>query len=198
MKTNNDVKTLRWQIHWILLALIALSLTQCKQEKLQQEDGYDPSKEVMITDFYPRQGGVGNNLIIYGDNFGNDISKIKVTIGGKPAKIIGVKNNSLYCIIPEEAYDGNIKITIVDGNNQQLAKAISKEAFSYTRKLLVSTFLGKYYQVASNFEEKEGPFNDCGAFKGVTWLTLDPKNPNHLYFSADINSCRLIDFEKNM
>ncbi len=196
MKTKNNVKTKRWQIHWMLLSFIVLSLTQCKHDELAEEVGYDPGKEVVITDFYPKQGAVGNNLVIYGDNFGNDLSKIKVTIGGKPAKVIGVKNNSLYCIIPEAAYAGDIKITILGGDNQQLAQAISKEVFSYTRKLLVSTFLGKYYEVASNFEEKEGPFNDCGAFKGITWLTIDPKNPDHMYFTGDVNSCRFIDFEK--
>ena len=196
MKTKNNLKIRRRQIYRMLLGLIALSLTQCKQENIRQEAGFDPSKAVVITDFYPKEGSVGNNLVIYGENFGNDLSKIQVAIGGKIAKVIGVKNNSLYCIIPEKAYDGDIKITILDSNNQQLAQAASKEAFSYTRKLLVSTFLGKYYQVASDFQEKEGPFNDCGAFKGITWLTLDPKNPNHMYFTADVNSCRLIDFEK--
>lgn len=186
---------MRWRIRWMLFALIALSLSQCKQEELLLDEGYDPSMPTVITDFYPKQGSVGNNLVIYGENFGNDVAKIKLTIGGKPAKIIGVKNNSLYCIIPEGAYNGDIKISILDGN-QQIAQAISKENLSYTRKLLVSTFLGKYYQVATDFQEKEGPFNDCGAFKGITWLTMDPKNPNQLYFTADVNSCRLIDFEK--
>jgi len=196
MKIKNNVKTKRWQIHWMLLGLLALSLTNCKQDELKAEPGYDPNREVVITDFYPKEGSVGNNLVIYGDNFGNDISKIKVMIGGKEAKVISVKNNALYCIIPEKAYAGDIKITIIGDNSQELANAISKEAFSYNRKLLVSTFLGKYYEVASNFEEKEGPFNDCGAFKGVLWLTFDPRNHNRLYFTADANSCRLIDFEK--
>jgi hypothetical protein len=196
MKIKNKVKTRRWQIHWMLFGLIALSLTHCKQDELPQEVGYDPSKPVMVTDFYPKEGSVGNNLVIYGENFGNDLSKIKVMIGGKPAKVVGVKNNAIYCIIPEKAYAGDIQVIILGGNNEELAHGASKEPLSYTRKLLVSTFLGKYYQVPSNFEEKEGPFNDCGGFKGILWLTFDPKNYNHLYFSADVNSCRLIDFEK--
>jgi hypothetical protein len=196
MKIKNKVKTWRWQIRWMLLGLIALSLTHCKHDELPQEVGYDPSKPVTVSDFYPKAGSVGNNLVIYGENFGNDLSKIKVMIGGKPAKVVGVKNNAIYCIIPEKAYAGDIKVSVLGGNNEELAHGASKEPLSYTRKLLVSTFLGKYYQVPSNFEEKEGPFNDCGGFKGILWLTFDPKNYNHLYFSADVNSCRLIDFEK--
>ena len=186
----------RRQIHWVLLGLIVLCLTQCKRSEVKTEVEYDPSKPVVVTDFYPKEGGVGNNLVLYGENFGNDPSKIKVTIGGKTAKVVGVKNNSVYCVVPEKAYAGDIQVTILNDNKEELAKVEAKELFSYNRKLLVSTFLGKYYQVASDFQEKEGPFNDCGAFKGITWLTFDPKNHNHLYFTGDVNSCRLIDFEK--
>jgi len=194
MKNNNNMK--RWQIHWILLGLIVLCLTQCKQDDVKHEGIYDPAKPVSITDFYPKQGGVGNNIVLYGDNFGNEISKIKVVIGGKIARVIGLKNNSIYCVIPEEAFGEEIQVSILDASKNELARASAKEPFSYTRKWLVSTFLGKYYQVATDFQEKEGPFNDCGAFKGVLWLSFDPKNHNHLYFSAAGNSCRLIDFEK--
>lgn len=193
MKIKNNVR--RWQIHWMLLGLMVLCLTHCKEDDVKQEAAFDPSKPVVITDFYPKEGGVGSNLVLYGENFGNDLSKVKITIGGKTAKVVGVNNNSLYCVIPEKAYEGDIKISILDGNHTELAQAAAKEEFVYTRKWLVSTFLGKYYQVGTDFEEKEGPFNDCGAFKGIRWLSFDPKNHNHLFFSADANSSRLIDFE---
>lgn len=194
MKIKN--KIWRWQIYRMLLGLTVLCLTHCKQDEIEQEIGYDSSKPVMVTDFYPKEGGVGNNLVIYGDNFGNDLSKIKVTIGGKPAKVIGVKNNSLYCVIPEEAYDGDIKVVILGDGNIEVAQGAAKEVFAYTRKWLVSTFLGKYYQVGTDFQEKEGPFNDCGGFKGMEWFSFDPKNQNHLYVAAGSSSSRLIDFEK--
>ncbi|EDM35857.1 hypothetical protein PBAL39_06746 [Pedobacter sp. BAL39] len=196
MKLKNNIKTRYRHLHWMLCCLIALSLTQCKDDELKKEAGYDPSKPVVVTDFYPKEGGAGNNLVVYGENFGNDISKIKVVIGGKTAKVVGVKNNSLYCIVPEAAYEGDIQVTILGDNQQELAQTTSKEAFSYSRRWLVSTFLGKYYQVATDFQEKEGPFNDCGAFKGIEWLSFDPKNHNHLYFTAGTNSSRLIDFER--
>lgn len=194
MKTKNDVR--RWQIHWILLGLMMLCLTQCKRDEVKKEEGYDPAKPVVITDFFPKEGGVGNNLVLYGDNFGNDLSKIKVTIGGKTAKVVGVKNGSLYCIIPDGAYAGAIKVSILDDKQTELAQATAKDVLSYTKKWLVSTFLGKYYQVGTDFQEKEGPFDDCGAFKGILWLSFDPKNPNHLYFTAGTNSSRLIDFDR--
>lgn len=191
-------KTKKWctLVKTITVALVTLLFTQCKKDVGGKQAGsFDPSKDIVITDFFPKEGGVGTNLIVYGENFGNDLSKTRVTIGGKPAKVVGVKNGSLYCVIPEKAYDGDIQVSVVDGTGQELAKAESKENFSYVRKWLVSTFLGKYYEIASDFEEKEGPFDDCGAFKGMLWFSFDPKNHNHLYFTADGNSCRLIDFE---
>lgn len=193
MKIKNNVR--RWQIHWMLLGLIVLCFSRCKNEEIKQEDGFDPSKPMVISDFYPKEGGAGNNLVIYGENFGSDLSRIKVMIGGKAAVVVGVKNNSLYCLIPEQAYDGDIKVSVLDADNNVVANAAAKEAFAYTRKWLVSTFLGKYYEVASAFQEKEGPFDDCGAFKGIQWLSFDPKNPNRLYFTAGTSSSRLIDFE---
>lgn len=196
MKIENNVKAWRWQSHWIWLALIAFCFMQCKEDSEKQEVGYDPSKPVAVTDFYPKEGGAGSDLVVYGDNFGNDLSKIEVTIGGKVAKVVGVNSNSVYCIIPDKAYDGDIRVSISDGNYGELAQAEAKEQFTYIRKWLVSTFLGKYYEVGTDFQEKEGSFDDCGAFKGITWLSFDPQNHNHLYFTGNTNSCRLIDFEK--
>ncbi len=194
MKTKNKVRP--WRIHWMLLVLIVVCLTNCKRDGIEEAAGFDPDKPVVVTDFTPKNGGAGTNLVVYGENFGNDISKINVTIGGITAKVIGVKGNSLYCIIPEKAYDGEIEVRVLNENKEELAKAESKETFSYTKKLLVSTFLGKYYPVAADFVEKEGPFNDCGGFKGILWFSFDPKNHNHLYFTANTNNARLIDFER--
>ncbi|WP_270087972.1 IPT/TIG domain-containing protein [Sphingobacterium sp. SYP-B4668] len=196
MEKKNRIKPISWPIQVIIILLTTLCFIQCKEDSDKQTIGFDPSKQVVITDFYPKEGGVGSKLILYGENFGNDISKTKVVIGGKVAKVVGVQNNSVYCVIPEKAYAGDIRVSILDDEGKELVNVETKERFEYTKKLLVSTFLGKYYEVGSNFEEKEGPFNDCGAFKGMLWFSFDPKNSNHLYFSADYNSARLIDFEK--
>ena len=52
--------------------------------------------------------------MLYGDNFGNDVSRVKVTIGGQNAKVVGVKNQSLHCYVPSKAYEGDIEVTILD------------------------------------------------------------------------------------
>lgn len=187
-----------WRLRVMLLGIIALCMSQCKNAEIETEkqEEYDPAKPIVVTDFIPKEGGAGSNLVIYGENFGNDLSKIKVLIGGKEAKIIGVNAKSLYCIVPEKAYEGNIEVVMLDDEKDEVASGQSVKTFSYIKKLLVSTLLGKYYEVGTNFEEKEGPFNDCGAFKGILWFSFDPKNNNHLYFSADYDESRLIDFSR--
>ncbi|PWG79520.1 IPT/TIG domain-containing protein [Pararcticibacter amylolyticus] len=197
MKLENNVRTQRRQIHWMLLVLIAFCLAHCKEDdvKQEQEVGYDPSKPVLVTDFSPKEGGSGTDLVIYGENFGSDLSKIKVTVGGQIAKVVKVSSNSLYCIVPMKAYDGDIKVSVLDDNKAELAQAAAKERLTYIKKFLVSTFLGTKYEVETDYKEKEGPFDDCGAFKGILWLTFDPLNHNRLYFSGDKNNARLIDFE---
>ena len=41
---------------------------------------------------------------------------------------------------------------------------------------------------------KDGPFSDCG-LNSPTWLSIDPKNPNHIYMIENKSSIRLIDME---
>ena len=196
MKRENYFKP--WPSLYLPLLLCMLCLTHCKRNDTAEEISFDSSKPVTVNDFYPKEGGAGSNLVIYGDNFGSDLSKVRVLIGGKPAKIVGVKSNSLYCIVPEGAYDGDIKIIILGADDAEIAQTISKTAFTYERKWLVSTLVGKYYQVSTDFQEKEGPFEDCGAFKGILWFTFDPKNPNHLYFSADVKAKIIRQFAQSL
>lgn len=195
---KNNIKIRPWFIQGILLALITLFFVQCKEDNGDQQEAadFDLSKEVVVKDFLPKEGGSGNNLVIYGDNFGNDLSRIKVVIGGKTAKVVNVKGNSLYCIVPAGAFEGDIQVYVLDeAGEEELAHGEAPEIFTYIKKWVVSDFIGQYYPVNSQFEEKEGPFDDCGGFKGIAWLTFDPTNPDHLYFSADGNSARKIDFE---
>ena len=72
---------------------------------------------------------MGARLVVYGDNFGNDVSRVKVTIGGKAANLIGVKNQSLHCFVPSQAFNGDIEVTILDENGEEIAYAEAEEKF---------------------------------------------------------------------
>src|SRR3712207_6803843 len=73
-------------------------------------DPFDPSKAVEITSFTPESGGVGQQLVLSGSNFGNDTSLVNVMIGGKKAVVVSVKNDALYCYVPSKAFKGDIVV----------------------------------------------------------------------------------------
>ena len=97
MKKEKCWKSLHGCLCAAVLALFTFGFASCKDDDLK--GGFDPSKPIVVTDFMPKEGGYGNNLMIYGDNFGNDISKVRVTVGGKQANIVSVKNDVLYCVV---------------------------------------------------------------------------------------------------
>lgn len=181
-----------------MLALIIPCFAGCKDDAGQEEAAFDPSKPILITDFTPKEGGFGSNLILYGDNFGNDPKKLKVIVGGIQANIISVKNKTLYCVIPQRAYDGDIQISVCDDDGEEIAYAEAEENFKYVKKWLVTTFIGQHYEKASDGSEKEGTFTDCGYIKKPFWLSFDPKsNFDHLYLAThDGGYCRLFDLKE--
>ncbi|UVP78088.1 IPT/TIG domain-containing protein [Bacteroides ovatus] len=89
---------------------------------------------MVISDFTPKEGGWGSRLLLYGDNFGNDPTKVQVTIGGKEAKVITVTNDNLYCFVPRGADAGNIEVTVLDGHGAELAYGEIGEKFVYKKK----------------------------------------------------------------
>lgn len=193
---NRSVKNGRWRYHFILLALMSIFFAACKEDNDEQLENYDPSRPVVLSDFTPKKGGLATRMVLYGENFGSDPSRIKVMIGGQTAKVIGVKNNSLHCIVPAKAYDGYIDVIILDESGQEISNVTSTESFDYQKKMLVSTFLGDYVERESDRVIKDGPFGDCGSFRNMRWLTMDPQDNNKMYVASQTGGTRLIDFEK--
>lgn len=174
------------------MALAALFLGGCNDDHDDPAAAaYDPSEPVVISDFIPKTGGAGQRLVLYGKNLGNDPSIIRLFIGSKEAKVISVMGESLYCLVPEKAYDGDIEIRIGEGENPAVATA--EEVFEYQRKMVVSTLCG-YEDERGEYETKDGPFSDCGGFRNPSWLSFDPKDPQLLYMAQDGGDVRLLNF----
>lgn len=162
----------------------------CNDEAENKIVKYDPSKPVEITDFNPKSGSARTRMHIYGKNFGSDVSQISVKIGGVQAKVIGSNGEIIYCLVPQRAVDGTVEVEIgPDGTH-----ATAAETFEYLSKTVVSTLAG-YVDPTGKKEVKDGPFEDCG-FEGPRWLSVDPKNKNHIYMIDGFGlSIRLLDFE---
>ena len=91
----------------ILCCLIVAALASCESSTtvedyygVQTSAPYDPSKPVTVSSFTPTKGSVGQQVVILGQNFGNDSSMVHVNIGGKEAVLVSVKNNAIYCYLP--------------------------------------------------------------------------------------------------
>ena len=168
----------------MLAFIFTVCFSSCKDDKDTTAAPYDPSQPVEVTDFTPKSGGTKVRMIIYGSNFGIDPSIISVRVGGKEAKVISVEGNCLYCITPDQCYEGTIELTVGETPTVTIPQKY------------------KYVDELGNGEiKKEGPFNDCGKIDSPTWFSFDPKFPNLLYLTQDNGDqgkkpIRILDLER--
>ena len=165
---ENLKKNTRHGITFLMLYL-TVSLMACKDDNLSS--GYNPSNPVEITKIDPEEGGVGTQCLIYGKNFGTDISKIEVTFNGKKANIVGSDGDCVYCFVPVRAGSGPIKVRVGDKENIQEATADSE--FKYTYAQRVSTLCG-YSDKNGKSEIKDGKLSEAG-FESPYWMEIDKK-----------------------
>ena len=170
-----------FSVVFCLLALTACdgSTTVEDYVGVQKTDPYDPSKPVVISNFIPESGSVGQQVVIYGSNFGNDPEKINLTIGGKKAIVVSVKGDCLYTFIPSGAFTGEIEISI-DGSTP----VKSATAFAYERKMVVGTLCG-YKNALDNQGWQEGPFETCSGFRNDGVMQFSPYNHDQLFIVYD-------------
>lgn len=186
---------------WMLSAFIALGMGSCKDDNPSVAEAlpFDPSKPVVVSDFNPKSGGAGQRLVIYGHNFGNDPKIVSVFIGGKQAKVINAQGESLYCLVPRQAFTGDIEVHVGNNNEQVIGKA--ETPFDYQRKMVVSTIIG-YRNARGDEPWKDGKFKDpdenkmASGFWEPSFMKFDPINPKHLWVTFDFNNgLYLINFE---
>jgi len=195
MKTKQFIKSDNWFQGLMLWTFIALSLglVGCKDDNQQVADAlpFDPSRPVIVSDFQPKSGGMGQRLVIYGQNFGNDATNVSVSIGGKEAKVINVEGESLYCLVPRQAFGGNIEVRV--GSQDKVVVGKAEKLFDYQRKMVVSTIIG-YRNARGDEPWKDGKFKDpdetkmASGFWEPSFLKFDPANPKHLWMTFDNNN----------
>lgn len=106
------------------------------------EDGnggteYDPSKPVVLNTFYPDSGGIASKVILDGENFGSDPSKIKVYFNQKEASVIGSSGKRMYAVVPRLPGD-TCTVSVVVGNDS----VVYDQKFRYKISVSVSTIAG--------------------------------------------------------
>ena len=149
---------------------------------VQVTDPYDPAQPVTITSFVPTSGGVGQQLVLHGSNFGNDVSQLHLTIGGKDAVIASVKSEALYCFVPSGAFTGEIVLTVGEGTNAKTVQAPGK--FDYQRKMVVGNLCG-YINERGEAPWIDGPFETTTGFKNDGVMQFSPYNHDQLFVLYD-------------
>lgn len=149
----------------------------CKKDE-GKNNGRDPSMPVVISEFSPKEGAVRTRLYIYGANLGDDISKIKVSIGGRDLNVIGASGDKIYCIVPKQTGSGEVKVVINGDDGAPIAEHVFNEEFKYVSKISVGTLVGKVDEYG-NSAVVNGAFEVAG-FNDPTWMLFEP-NTNSLF-----------------
>ena len=175
----------------VLLAWLMLSFAGCHDDASDSTDAtpFNPARSVLVSDFSPKEGGVSQKLVIFGENFGVDTALVRVTIGGKRAVVVNVKPTVIYCFVPAGAYRGDIEVTIGnDSTGRQSATAA--ERFQYERKMVLSTLCGQRNESGDDPWNPGSvgpvvPFSEASGFRDDGFMKWDPLYPERLYVIYD-------------
>ncbi|MDR2040087.1 MAG: IPT/TIG domain-containing protein [Bacteroidales bacterium] len=128
------------KIPLIACFIAALCFVSCNNDSDDNKDAnqpYDPNKPVEVTHFYPDSGGMATKILLEGNNFGNDPSKIKVYFNKKKAAVVQSAGDIIYAITPRQPGD-TCTISVVVGSDS----VAYPTTFEYTTTIGISTVVG--------------------------------------------------------
>ena len=177
-------------IFYSLVLTLLFLIGSCKDSDDNKTTGatYDPNQPVTVESFMPVEGKLREKVIVKGSNFGTDKSKVKVYFVDEAAErlstVIGIDNNTLYCLAPRQLPGGNRIKVIVDGK-----EVTTDGTFKYEQAQNVSTISGS--------ASKDG--NDDGdlASAKFMWGIAAVGNNTVLAYQRDDPRVRLISVDDN-
>jgi len=129
---------------------------------------YDPKKPVKFNNFEPDSGGMATKVFIYGENFGSDLSKIKVYYNSMRAPVVGSDGDHLYVITPRQPGEECTISVVVEKDSV----VFQSKKFHYKTMTTVTTIAGK---------------KGTTYFKGGTLSEAEFHNPSTLCVDAEGN-----------
>lgn len=149
--------------HFFFFLLCCIFMLGCNNDIKDsvKTEGSDPSKPVVFDDFTPKEGTVRTRLYITGNNFGTDVDKIHVIVGGKSAKVIGSNGNKIYCMVPKRAYDGLIQVDIEGASGDTLVNYTFDDMFTYHAHQTVGTLIRRVDEKGNSLGDIVGPLSEA-------------------------------------
>jgi hypothetical protein len=168
--------------YFLLIFSCLLWLMSCESTKNEETVAeYDPSAPVELLSFMPDSGRIREKVIIKGNNFGRDKSKVQVRfvdeINERTATVIGVDNNTIYCLAPRQL-DGRNKIKVVVHDREPIE---AESTFRYVVAENVSTITGSAANTGTVdgtlAEAKFNYIHGVGAIGNESVLCFQKDNP---------------------
>lgn len=173
-------------LYLVAFFFLFIGFTSCEEEvtpgavEVKASENADLAK-VSLMD--PMEGGIATPIIIEGENFGTDTTKLHVKFINEAdptdittANIIGTNGKMIYFNTPKLTYKDNLKVvvSVVDKNGK--SKDIEVGTFNYKTEMTVTTVAGI-------------PFSSQGAAytSSGTLTTATFSNPMFLCVDADKN-----------
>lgn len=159
-----------------LLLAVGFGTTSCSEDGGYQGPEpavpVDPSRPVVFTDYSPKEGPVRTLVFIEGSNFGTDVSKIEVKIGGISAPVIGSSGSKISVMVPRRSNRGDVVVSIKDANDKVLKEHEFEEPFNLQSALVVNTLAGKVDPLTNASSIINGSFEEA-EFQQPWWMEFD-------------------------
>jgi hypothetical protein len=147
---------------------IIICLASCKKN-----DSGTPAAPV-INSINPETGPKNTVVTISGNNFGTDISKVKVFFNGMAATVQSVNNNQVAALVPAKANTGTVKVDVT-------GTTVEGPVFNYVLTVSVTSIAGN-----GTRGFVDGPGNTA-AFALLSGIAIDGNG--NLFVADQFNNC---------
>lgn len=130
---------------WLVCFALCLTWVSCDDNDKAETPQYNPDVPVTVTNIEPATGGISTPVVIHGDNFGTDKTKVRVLFDGREAVVINVVNGYIYALVPK-CSGGETEVRVVVG--EQNEGVLEDVKFDYVISSKVTTLAADY---ASDF-----------------------------------------------
>ncbi|MFB6342756.1 IPT/TIG domain-containing protein [Saccharicrinis sp. FJH62] len=154
---------------WFLPFMAVLLLWSCGGNDEPEVILYNPDIPVKVNSFVPDSGGVGTQLVIIGENYGQDPSIVSVIVNDRKATVIGVNDTRIYAVVPARAGTGTVTV-ILNGTDT----VVSEKIFNYKLTQSVSTVCGSTDDTGHGSME-DGRLDEA-TFLYPYYLAIDDEN----------------------